>query len=202
MTGGSHGAVLIGAVLLIASSGATAEPFGRDDIVTDPAPDRFTVCHGYGCARLDLISLDRAEWEELAASFSPPATDGATERAQIAAYIAAMERVVGARTGTDANIGGTFRGVGRRGQMNCIDESINTTLYLRMTAGEGLLRHHRVGRRATRGFFIRGWPHTTAVIEEIDGGGAFAVDSWFEDNGSEPHIVPLRQWRRGWKPER
>ncbi len=51
--------------------------------------------------------------------------------------------------------------------MDCIDESINTTLYLTMFQKFGLLREHQVEDRATRGWFIGGWPHTTAVISEI-----------------------------------
>ena len=49
-------------------------------------------------------------------------------------------------------------------QMDCIDESTNSTTYLRILAGAGLLRWHRVEARVTRGFFIFGWPHTTRDI--------------------------------------
>ena len=44
------------------------------------------------------------------------------------------------------------------------------------------------------------WPHQSAVVLEIASGKAYAVDSWFEDNGRAAHVVPLEQWRAGWKP--
>ena len=91
-------------------------------------------------------------------------------------------------------------GFGRSGQLDCIDESTNTTTYLRLLDQAGLLRHHRVVERATRfGLFV-GMPHSTAVIEELDSGNRFAVDSWFHDNGQPPHIVRLEDWRAGLDP--
>lgn len=188
--------------LLVWGEMASAEPFGRDDIVTDPRPEQFSVCHGHGCARLDFLSISSKEWTGLRSPFASPARDAVEERDRITKYIARMELLVGPRTGTQDDLGGTFPGMGKPGQIDCIDESINTTLYLRMLDAEGLLHHHRIGKRATRGFFLFGWPHTTAVVVELKGGTAFAVDSWFEDNGSPPHIVPLEEWRRGWNPDR
>jgi hypothetical protein len=44
------------------------------------------------------------------------------------------------------------------------------------------------------------WPHQTAVIQEVDTKNSYAVDSWFHDNGHPPEIVPLKQWKKGWKP--
>jgi hypothetical protein len=89
-------------------------------------------------------------------------------------------------------------------QLDCVDESTNSTTYLRMMERDGLLRYHRVGSRAARarsGGFIIGWPHFTAVIEEIASGEKWAVDSWFRNNGEPPEVVPLSLWRTGWEPE-
>ena len=41
--------------------------------------------------------------------------------------------------------------------MDCIDESTNTTVYLRPLAANDLLRWHEVGPDATRGYFLFGW---------------------------------------------
>ena len=90
--------------------------------------------------------------------------------------------------------------------MDCIDESINTTLYLAMFQKFGLMRLHQVEDRATRGWFIGGWPHTTAVIGETavprerGSDRLWAVDSWFLDNGQPPFILPLETWKAGWEP--
>jgi hypothetical protein len=63
-----------------------------------------------------------------------------------------------------------------------------------------LLPRHRVEQPRTRGYFILGWPHTSAVIRSLTDGDRYVVDSWFEDNGRPAHVVPLKQWRVGWRP--
>lgn len=129
-------------------------------------------------------------------------TNAAEERAAIAHSVAALEQVVGRQTGTDRDLGGTFPGAFKTGQMDCIDESTNTTRYLQLFAQRGWLRWHSVSQPATRLPLPLGWwPHTTAVIHERATGNEYAVDSWFEPNGRPPHIVDLTRWRRGWKPE-
>jgi len=85
--------------------------------------------------------------------------------------------------------------------MDCIDESSNTTTYMAMMQKDGLLRWHRVVDTKTRGYFIFGWPHTTAVIKEKKTGRSWAVDSWFYDNGIPPAILPIAKWSDGWEPE-
>ena len=116
--------------------------------------------------------------------------------------IALLEVMVGQYTGTSADIAGTFAGTGRLGQMDCVDEASNTTAYLQMLADAGLLRWHTVEEQAHRGFFILGWPHTSAVVQDTETGERFAVDSWFHANGVPPEVVPLRRWRAGWRPDR
>jgi len=67
---------------------------------------------------------------------------------------------------------------------------------------QGLLKWHQPLDHVNRGFFIFGWPHSSAAMKEKNTleGTEFAVDSWFEDNGKRPHIIPLSLWRSGWKP--
>lgn len=178
---------------------ASADVFARDDIITDPVWQRFSVCYDNGCSSLSQVSLTPEQWEQVCALFFPPAETAAEERGRIRAAIALMERFVGDATGTWRDKGGTFN-FGTGGQMDCIDESINTSLYLTMFYKYGMLRHHLVHDRATRGWFIFGWPHTTAVILEQARNALWAVDSWFLDNGEPPFILPLDVWKRGWKP--
>jgi hypothetical protein len=179
---------------------ARADVLLRDDIITDPTWQRFSVCYDNGCRSLDQVSLTRQQWGQLRGLFIPPAGTAAEERRRIRAAIALMETFVGAATDTWRDKGGTFN-FGTSGQMDCIDESINTSLYLTMFYKYGMLRHHRVHDRATRGWFIFGWPHTTAVIREEAGNTLWAVDSWFLDNGKPPFILPLDIWKKGWKPK-
>jgi len=179
---------------------ASADVFGRDDIITDPTWQRFSVCYDNGCSSLNHVSLTQQQWEQLRAVLLPLAETAALERERVRAAIAMMEKFVGDATGTWRDKGGTFN-FDTYGQMDCIDESINTSLYLTMFYRYGMLRHHRVHDRATRGWFFFGWPHTTAVMREEAGNALWAVDSWFLDNGEPPFILPLDVWKKGWTPK-
>lgn len=176
-----------------------ADVFVRKDIITDPDPARFSVCYDNGCASLAWLQLSEEQWQRVRAVFAPPAATSAEEREQIKSAIALIETIVGEMTGTARDKGGTFPGFGQPGQMDCIDESINTTLYLTMLQKYGLLRWHNVADRATR-WSLFSWPHTTAVIEDRASRREWAVDSWFLDNGEPPFVLPLEIWRDGWKP--
>lgn len=192
--------------LLFLCSSSRADVFVRDDIISDPAPGLITLCHGNGCISLAQVSLGPEQWQELRDVFQPLARNAEEERERLRRAIALMEKFTGAAIGTWRDKGGTFNG--GEGQMDCIDESINTSLYLTMFQKYGLMRLHRVEDRATRGWFLAGWPHTTAVIGEVapspgaESGRLWAVDSWFLDNGEPPFILPLATWKSGWEPIR
>lgn len=192
--------LLLALMLALLTAGARADVFVRDDIIADPAPELLTACYNNGCRGMDFVSFTPQQWSELRATFFPLAVDAAEERERMRTAVALMERYVGAATGTWQDKGGTLNS--GAGQMDCIDESINTTLYLTLFQKYGLLRHHRVAERATRGWFILGWPHTTAVVSETGSDAQWAVDSWFLDNGEPPFILPLDVWRNGWEPEK
>jgi hypothetical protein len=98
------------------------------------------------------------------------------------------------------DLGRNLRGFGKTGQMDCIDESTNTTTYLYMLEQAGYLKWHTLVDRSTRfGIFI-GMPHATAVIEDINTHTRYAVDSWFFDNGIPPAIIELSAWKKGRDP--
>lgn len=177
-----------------------ADVFVREDIIADPDPARFNICYGHGCASLAWVTLSAEQWQSIRAVFALPGDTPAEERRQIGTAIALFEATVGAMTGTASDKGGNWKGYGVPGQMDCIDESTNTTVYLRMLKKHGLLRWHRVVDRATR-WSLFSWPHTTAVIEEGASHRRWAVDSWFLDNGEPPFVLQLEIWRGGWKPE-
>lgn len=177
-----------------------ADVFVRDDIITSPTPSAFSVCYDHDCDSLSHLKLSPDQWKSIRSQFSPAATDPAHERKLIALAIARFETLSGKMTGTNRDIGGTFPAIGKEGQMDCIDESINTTTYLRMLASDGLLKWHAVEDRAARGLFIFQWPHSSAVIRDTRDDTYYVVDSWFHDNGQPPEIIPLDTWKRGWKP--
>ena len=176
-----------------------ADVFVREDIITDPDPARFNICYDHGCASLAWVKLSPEQWQRVREVFATPADTPADERERIRFAIALFETMVGQMTGTAGEKGGNLVGFGSPGQMDCIDESTNTTIYLLMLQKYDLLRWHRVADRATR-WSLFSWPHTTAVIEERAGLERWAVDSWFLDNGEPPFVLPLDTWRQGWKP--
>ncbi len=162
---------------------------------------RFTVCHGYGCVFLSSASLTRHQWQELIVLFQPPATNAQWERRKIAEAIGLMEQFVGDATGTSSDEGRTSFIFPTPGQMDCIDETVNTSLYLHFLEDAGFLVWHEVADPVRRGYLLDGnWPHNSAVVKEKESGRGFAVDSWFFDNGREPSIVPVEEWLAGWRP--
>lgn len=113
-----------------------------------------------------------------------------------------MERIVGRKTHTGGDRGGTFPGLlGRPYQFDCVDEATNTTTYLTMMYNDGLLKWHTIDDHESRGLLTLQLPHTTAVISDETSGKRFTVDSWFHDNGVFPEIVTLTQWENGWSPD-
>ena len=172
----------------------------RDDIITAPTYDRFSVCLDHSCQTVVTLSLGVSDWDEIISPLQPPSFTASDERAAIATAVSNMEVVVGNLTGTHADKGGNLKGFGQAAQMDCIDESTNTTTYMNMLAKEGLLQHHSVADRATSFGFFAGLPHTTAVIRENGSRQSFAVDSWFFDNGKAPAIIEIQEWKTGWDP--
>lgn len=180
---------------------AKADLFEHPDVIWPPAVERFSVCHGYGCDRLSVIGLSAQQWGSITALFLPASRHAEQERERVRTAIARFEKLVGALTGTSRDKGGDLPGFGEDGQMDCIDESINTSVYLKLLQQHGLLRFHRLEDRSTRGWFIFGFPHTTAVMRDITTGQQYAVDAWFLDNGEPPFILPLAIWQGGWTPQ-
>jgi hypothetical protein len=178
---------------------ATADPETITRLLRQNAtPAHFEFCHGGGCAATESISLAEEEWEQVRLMFSSLPENAIEERERIAQAIALLENMVGAITGTSSDRGGNFKGIGIPGQLDCYDESVNTTSYLKMLRKSGLLRFHQIAGTKTRGYFLRGWPHTAVIVSEIGTGQVYVVDSWFYDNGEPPVILPSKVWQDGW----
>jgi len=194
--------VLLLALALVGCGGSPARELLATAGPDEYATARFGVCKGYGCSTLVMTGFSGREWAGIAAIFDPPPVDAADERTRIAVAIGRIERLVGLKTGTEGDApGAAIINFDRTGQMDCIDEAFNTTVYLGLLAKAGLLRFHVVGEPARRGHLIDGWPHNSATLIERAGSQAFAVDSWFHGNGHPPEIIPLGQWLDGWSPQ-
>jgi hypothetical protein len=161
------------------------------------------VCFHHGCESVERVSLTDEHWSRLVRHFTPAAQSAADEREQIRRAIAEMEQITGELAGTSGDIAGDLASFGTlEPQMDCIDESSNTTTYLTLFEQSQLLRWHTVEPRATRGYlFVGGWPHYTALVRDRHTGDQWVIDSWFRDNGELPDVVSLDIWKDGWKPE-
>lgn len=167
-----------------------------------PTPGNFSICHSNGCEETARVHLNASQWQRIRQLFSNRPMTPQREREVVAQAIALFEQMTGEAADTGDDKGGNLRGFGSRGhQLDCLDESANTTLYLSLLADQLLLRWHEVEARATRGHIIFGWPHNTAVLRDRTDNRLWAVDSWFHDNGHPPEILPLDKWNTGWKPE-
>jgi hypothetical protein len=167
----------------------------------NPTLNQFEVCQGGGCYEDDKVSISYVDWLPVAKLFTPLPVSAEAERNQISLAIGVLEEIVGKKIGTSGDLAGTFDNSAYKGQQDCNDEAINSTTYMRLLKQKGYLKFHEIEDIRTRNFFFTGWPHSTAVIHEIETGHQFAVDSWFYDNGHPATIVPFKVWKANYKPE-
>lgn len=162
--------------------------------------ERLVHCSGHGCRFRKVVAITDAEWARVEAAFGEkvPGEGAARERERIRRALAEMEKIIGPKTGTAVDVGGSFAGAGKSGQMDCVDEMINVATYLTVLIDEELVVQHRLGRRYTNHIFkTGGWPHTATSIIEKESGREFVVDSWWLKNGSLPYIVTREEWSEG-----
>jgi hypothetical protein len=192
------------AALFLASAAHADGPAITRVLQQAPSLKGFEFCHGGGCAQVANVSISPEEWQQVVNVFTPQPESAEVERSCIANAIGLMEKIVGAKTGTSSDRAGTFGNSNIPGQLDCNDESTNSTTYVKLMIRAGLIRFHEIQDTKTRNFFYNGWPHTTAVIREKPSdstpGKSYAVDSWFYDNGKPAVIIPLSVWQSGWRP--
>ena len=158
--------------------------------------EQLTVCHGYSCHFKTRLTLGAGDMRQMASILRSGHGSPAAERRAVSRLVQFYERRAAAVVGIRDRPKSDF-GAGReRGQMDCVDESTNTTSILKLAERRGLLKHHKVMRRASRGFFADGrYPHFTAVLQERSG-GKWVVDSWYEPAGGAPDIMLLSEWKK------
>ncbi len=109
--------------------------------------------------------------------------------------IAMLEIIAGEQSPTDQDLARNNQPsdpTNLHGQLDCIDESINTTRYLELLAARGLLQHHRVIDRAFRRSLFN--QHWAGQLVDIKSQNRYVVDSWFGSNGTQPHIGLASRW--------
>jgi hypothetical protein len=156
----------------------------------------IVYCHGYGCTARSRVSLSPTQMNKLRALVTAGKASPAAERAALGKAQSWYERVVGGILGTaNDKPKGDFQGAYDLSQLDCIDESTNTTAFLKLIESRGWLSQHTVGKPRTRGFLLDGrYPHNTAVVIEKGSKEPWAIDSWIPANGEIPDIKPISVW--------
>jgi hypothetical protein len=163
-----------------------------------PATEALQVCHGGSCKVRTIAVLDESDWNQVLAQFDPPSPDAETERVRVGQTIGLLERLVAPQAGTASDVGANMRAADQSTQLDCVDEAVNTTDYLRLLAANGLLRFHTVELPVHRGGFVDA--HNTAVMRDRTTGVEYAVESYFYPNGVPAAVLTLADWRAGWDP--
>ncbi len=163
-----------------------------------PKSRKVFICHGFGCNLKTPVEFSGKDLRHLRKILGRGTRSARAERDAIARAVQWQERRVGRIVGSDKDVGGLdMQNANVPGQMDCIDESTNTTSLLLVAEQNGMLSHHRVGRPVARGFLLDGrYPHATASIIETGTGTAYAVDSWPRANAEKPDIMLLSTWKK------
>jgi hypothetical protein len=163
-----------------------------------PTGTRIIACHGYGCARRQVISVDGSLLGRASAILRAGSASAEAERQALAQVVSAYTAYLASSIGGRPDVPGSPAQMsGVQGQMDCLDETANTTSLLLVLQSHGLLNYHEVEPPESRGFFLDGrYPHFSAVITEKRSGQEWAVDPWRRAPGQKPEILPLVQWRQ------
>lgn len=192
---------IVYAALVLAPLAAPAESFAG-------SLEGIPICHGFGCRYEESVSITAAEWNQIKSFFRRPAKSPEGERDQIRKATGWFEVIIGRHTPIHLDKGRNEIPAGSElagleeyrsrydsrtvGQMDCIDESLNMTTYLRLLEKAGLFKYHRVVKRAHRQSAVD--QHYAGQIEEVNTGKRWVVDSWFYGYGSLPVMESAREW--------
>jgi hypothetical protein len=181
---------------LSAILGALAADPASASMAQAEQPAAVSYCHGYGCKQRTTVRFSAADMSRMKAIVAAGAGTAAAEREALGKADQFYEKIAGAQSGTSNDERkGSFGDAYNGAQLDCIDESTNTTTLLKLIESRGWLKHHKVGRPKARGFLLDlRYPHNTAVVIETASGQAWAIDSWIPANAEFPDIMPLSVW--------
>lgn len=167
-----------------------------------PTRENFKLCHGYSCTHRTDISISDENWKRITSLFANPAANAKAERQNIAHAMALIEKTIIDISGMIPDRAEAKNFETDKDQMDCLDETINTSRYLSFLEKENAFKFHKTSSPIHRGYFIDGlWPHNTATITEIQTGDIYAVDSYYAETGLKAHIIPKDIWLDDWSPE-
>src|SRR5471030_513687 len=115
--------------------------------------DQVTICYNYGCHAKSPVDYSEEQLDSLRQLFAA-AGDAAAEREAISVAIGRMYGIAGEQTPVWRDKGGNYADGGENGQMDCIDHSTNTDIFLGLLQARGWLRFHEVLQPLRRTRFI------------------------------------------------
>jgi hypothetical protein len=164
----------------------------RERGATPPTSDHPVYCHGYGCEFQTPVAIDDGDLAVLRRIFAGHSATAAEERKAVSEAVRWWERHASPLLGgPPRQHGSDIAHAHHPGATDCIDEATNSTTILVFLERRGFLKHHTVGRPASRGIIVNA--HSTAIIHEI-GGDDWVVDMWMHNMGEAPDIMTEAQW--------
>lgn len=179
-------AVALVCAALVACNAAQPLPATRHPISLDRVPIQ------YDDNVQDDFAVDPEQWNRIVAMFDG-VHDGEQERQAIAQAVAMFERIAAEQTPIGRD-GRKNYGAGP-GETDCLDESTNTTTFLRLLRDRGLLTYNRVMVKALRSP-LQMDVHWTAVVQDLQTQQRWVIDSWYNANGIPPIVQPLDDWMK------
>ena len=165
-----------------------------------PTPSNFFTCYGWECKSIARISLSPEEWKMARAPLETAAPDARTERQHIAGAVLIMEELTGRRMAMTQEERREFLG-GDSSLLDCIDDSVNTWVYMTLLERDGLLVHHTVAGIA-HGGSVLGWDvRNSASLVVKATGERFTIDPTQAKDGGPPPTFPLELWAGEWPPD-
>jgi hypothetical protein len=156
---------------------------------------QIPLCYEYSCKIETTFKLSDSQWQQLKNLFVPPAKSAKSERNKIRQGIQWLEQWAGEQSPTFRDKAKNYQPDAiRPGQLDCIDETTNSTTYMTLFSEQGWLLFHQVKIFVQRneGFFLG---HYGAQIYDTQSKEYYAVDSWLLDNGEKPFIQKLDDWK-------
>lgn len=190
--------ILSGAVCALILAGCDVQQGGLEVTrqaysVQNPRPEAFFICGDYGCKNRVATGLTQAEWRHVQQPFRTRPRSAGQERRALAEALRRIEVIVGKKTGYDTD--GAYSGTLNGESQDCVDEMVNTAVFLALLDQAGHLRFHRQGQRVTIGLMTRRfWTHTVSSIIQTDTGQEFIIDSWAVNFGDLPYVMDRTDW--------
>ena len=169
-------------------------------LIPGPAhAEQVTICYNYGCYSKAPVDYSEEQLEPLRRLLEA-AGDAAAEREAISGVIGRMYAIAGEQSPVWRDKGGNYADGGVNGQMDCIDHSTTTDIFLRLLWARGWIRFHDVLAPLERARFIFA-VHWSARIRERETQQAYVVDGWYFDNGHPAAVFAVEDWLAGKDPD-